>query len=531
MTDTNAINCSFQKYPPLRNPDLVDGTYRNPILHADYSDPDAIRVGNDFWLTTSSFCCLPGLPILHSTDLVNWRIVNHALSSLTPLEHYRTHRAGCGVWAPALRYHAGRYWIFFPDPDFGIYVTTASHPADSWSEPFLLKSGKGLIDPCPLWDEDGRAYLIHAWAKSRSGIKNILTLQEMAADATALLGTSTVVVDGEQMPGWHTIEGPKLYKSRGYYWIFAPAGGVGEGYQAVFRSRSIWGPYEARIVLEQGNTPVNGPHQGAWVNTPAGKDWFLHFQEKLPYGRVLHLQPMQWTDEDWPVIGEYSPRASCGNPVLHHPKPATPKISSSEGPQSSDTFKNGRFGLQWQWQSNFDPSWLGDASLTSRKGLLLRCVSSGNPGSLWTAGNLLLQKITSPSLTFDTELHFHPGAPGDYAGLVVFGYDVFCLVLRKQAQGLFLELLHCADAEELLPATVLESIPHTYASIHLRGVFSQPDQLQFAWSTDGVHFHRFGTTFTVRESKWVGAKIGIFACTTPGNTGNGLADFSHFIVH
>jgi len=152
-------------------PDQGDGTYCNPVLHADYSDPDAIRVGDDFFLTASSLNCTPGLPILHSKDLVSWTIIGHALKNL-PHPRYEKVQSGCGVWAPAIRFHAGKHWIFYPTPDEGIFLVTANHPAGSWSEPHCVQEGKGLIDSCPLWDDDGKAYLVHAYAGSRVGIKH-----------------------------------------------------------------------------------------------------------------------------------------------------------------------------------------------------------------------------------------------------------------------------------------------------------------------------------------------------------------------
>jgi beta-xylosidase len=225
-------------------PDQGDGTYRNPVLFADYSDPDAIRVGNDYWLTASSFNHVPGLPILHSLDLVNWTLVNHALPRLSPNAHFAVPRHGEGVWAPAIRHHEGKFWIFFPDPDFGLYATTTDDPRGNWSAPKMVKAGKGLIDPCPFWDDDGTGYLIHAWAKSRSGVRNRLTLHRLSADHTTVIDDGEIVIDGDRIPGLNTVEGPKLHRRDGYYYVFAPAGGVRDGYQMVFRSREIRGPYE-----------------------------------------------------------------------------------------------------------------------------------------------------------------------------------------------------------------------------------------------------------------------------------------------
>jgi beta-xylosidase len=273
--------------------DQGDGTYRNPIICADYSDPDVIRDGDDFFLVASSFNCTPGLPVLHSRDLVNWTIINRAIKNL-PHPRYAQVQHGQGVWAPSIRKHAGRFWIFFPTPDEGIFLTTADHPAHRWSEPHLVQPGRGLIDPCPLWDDDGRAYLVHAWAHSRSGIKHRLDVRPMAPDGSTLLGDGRSVFNA---PDRHpTLEGPKFHKRNGYYYISAPAGGVATGWQLILRSRHVYGPYDEKVVLEQGSTPINGPHQGAIVEVASGDPWFVHFQDADPYGRIVHLQPVRWVD-------------------------------------------------------------------------------------------------------------------------------------------------------------------------------------------------------------------------------------------
>src|SRR5262249_6136341 len=278
--------------------DNGDGTYKNPIIHADYSDPDVIRVGDDFYLVSSSFNAVPGLPILHSKDLVNWEIIGHALARQPPDDVFSKPQHGNGVWAPSIRYHNGEFFIFYPDPDRGIYMLKAKDPAGRWSEPVLIKEAKGWIDPCPLWDADGKAYLVSAMAASRSGIKSVLIVSGMAPDGTKLLDDGVIVFDGHDPNP--TVEGPKFYQRGGYYYIFAPAGGVGNGWQLALRSKNVYGPYEARIVLAQGKSSINGPHQGAWVETQTGESWFIHFQDKGAYGRVVHLQPMRWVN-DWPV--------------------------------------------------------------------------------------------------------------------------------------------------------------------------------------------------------------------------------------
>ena len=219
--------------------DRGDGTYRNPILYADYSDPDVVRVGDDFYMVSSSFNCVPGIPVLHSKDMVNWQIINHVFKKQIPDTVFNTPQHGKGAWAPSIRYHKGELYVYYGDPDFGIYMSKTSDPLGSWSVPHLLRPAKGWIDPCPLWDDDGQAYLVHAFAGSRSGRKSILVIHRMSEDGKTLLDDGVLVFDGHE--NHPTIEGPKIYKRKGYYYIFAPGGGVPQGWQTVLRSRNyLW---------------------------------------------------------------------------------------------------------------------------------------------------------------------------------------------------------------------------------------------------------------------------------------------------
>lgn len=341
------------------NPDNGDGTYTNPVINADYSDPDVCvgASGEDYYLTASSFQCTPGLPILHSKDLVNWRIVGYALKSLYAGDkkmqrHFASVRHGDGVWAPSIRYHNGEYYIYWGDPDYGVYMVKTRNPAGEWSEPVCVIEGKGMIDTTPLWDDDGRCYLVNGWANSRSRFASVLTVREMNAEGTKAISDPVIVFDGNGTEN-RTCEGPKFYKRDGWYWIMCPAGGVPTGFQLVMRSKSPYGPYESKVVLAQGKTNINGPHQGAWVHTKYGEDWFLHFQDKEAYGRVVHLQPVTWKD-NWPVMGKVPSKGYCGEPVLTYKKPKTAAKVANENPIESDEFNEPRMGLQWQWHANYD---------------------------------------------------------------------------------------------------------------------------------------------------------------------------------
>ena len=388
------------------NPNLGDGRYRNPIIFADYSDPDVVKVGDDFFMTASSFNAVPALPILHSRDLVNWRLVNHAIERFDD-PAFDVPQHGNGVWAPAIRFHKGYFYIFYGDPDRGIYMVRTKDPRGRWDEPVLVREGKGLIDPAPLWDDDGKAYLVHAFAKSRAGFNSVLHVAPMSPDGTRLLGEGRLVFDGND--AHPTIEGPKFYKLHGYYYIFAPAGGVRDGWQTVLRSPSVHGPYEDRIVLAQGDTETNGPHQGAYLELDNGESWFVHFQEYIAYGRIVHLQPVTWQD-DWPVIGADADGDGTGEPVEVHARPDVGAAYATMLPQTSDDFSAARLGLQWQWHANNQHGWY---SLTDRPGYLrLYAQTMAEGANLWQAPHLLLQKLPAPEFSATTHLSLDSAGPG-----------------------------------------------------------------------------------------------------------------------
>jgi beta-xylosidase len=509
--------------------DRGDGTYRNPVLHADYSDPDVVRAGDDYYMTASSFNCAPGLPILHSRDLVNWRLVGHALPRQVPEDHFSVPRHGQGCWAPSFRFHAGRFWIYYPDPDFGIYVVTATDPTGEWSRPVLVKAGKGLIDPSPLWDDDGQVYLVHAWAKSRAGFNNVLTLVRLSADGLRAQDEGKVVIDGNALPGYQTLEGPKLYKRDGWYYVFAPAGGVKQGWQSVFRARSIQGPYQERIVLHQGATDVNGPHQGAWVTTASGEDWFFHFQDKEAYGRVVHLQPMTWRQDGWPVMGADPDGDGRGEPVPTWRKPRLPAGPVSV-PATSDEFDRAPLGLQWQWQANPGEGW---ASFSERAGWLrLRAQPVPSP-NLWLAPHVLLQKWPAPEFTATARLRVAPAAPGEAAGLAVFGHDYAWIGLEQaqaQAEARRLVVRTCTEARSGTPETEAAAVDLDAAEVVLRVAVRVGGRCRFSYSRDGRSFQPLGGEFTARPGHWIGAKVGLFARAAPAAPRAGHVDVDWFRV-
>jgi beta-xylosidase len=506
--------------------DRGDDAYRNPIIHADYSDPDVIRVGDDFYMTSSSFNAVPGLPILRSKDLVNWTIIGNVFTRQPPFDVYSKPQHGNGVWAPSLRYHAGEFYLYYPDPDYGIYLVKAKNPAGPWSEPLLIKEAKGWIDPCPLWDDDGRAYLVSAMAASRSGVKSILVVSRMSTDGTKLLDDGVMVFDGHDKHP--TLEGPKFYKRNNYYYIFAPAGGVETGWQLILRSKNIYGPYEERIALAQGKTEINGPHQGAWVETQSGESWFIHFQDKGAYGRIVHLQPMKWTN-DWPVIGADTDGDGTGEPVLTYKKPNVGKSYAVMTPPDADEFNENGLGLQWQWHANPQPNWAFPAG-----GLgFLRLFNVPLPEdfkNLWGVPNLLLQKFPAPEFTVTTKVTFTPRTDDEKTGLVVMGLDYAYLSVKKKADGLYLSQTVCQDADKQTKEKEGVEVALKSATFYLRVKVEKTAVCHFSYSADGVNFSPVGEAFNARQGKWIGAKVGLFAVRTGKTRETGYADFDWFRI-
>ncbi len=507
--------------------DQGDGTYKNPVLHADYSDPDVIRVGEDFYMTASSFNASPSLPILHSKDLVNWTIINHALPRQIPSEHFSKPQHGNGVWAPAIRFHNNEFYIYYPDPDFGIYMIKTKNIRGVWEKPVLVKAGKGLIDPCPFWDKDGKVYLIHAYAGSRAGIKSILTINQLNEAGTEILDDAVLVFDGHDKHP--TLEGPKLYKHNNYYYISAPAGGVSTGWQLVLRSKNVYGPYEEKIVLAQGNSSVNGPHQGAWVDTPVGEWWFLHFQDKGAYGRVVHLQPMKWVN-DFPVIGIDKDGDGCGEPVITYQKPKTSKNCPVVTPPDSDEFSDNRLGFQWQWHANPGLTWAFPTGITGNL-RMFSVLLPENHKNLWDIPNLLLQKFPAETFQVTTKLRFSPHLPNETFGLVMMGIDYAYLGIQKRNEGLQVFQAACYNADKGETETVSESKQIVLSSdIWLRVIVKKGGVGQFSFSMDGQQYTLLGKEFVAKEGKWIGTKIGMFFSRNQVTNDAGYADIDYFRV-
>lgn len=473
--------------------DQGNGTYINPILNADYSDPDVIRVGNKYYMVASDFHFL-GMQVLESDDMVNWRIISRIYDRFDFAGWNENQRYAGGSWAPAIRYHDNKYWVFFCTPHEGLFMTTAQNPAGPWSKLHLVREIPKWEDPCPFWDDDGKAYL----GRSIHGAGPII-IHKMSPDGTTLLDDGVTVYTGP------VAEGTKIFKKDGYYYLSIPEGGVETGWQTVLRSKSIYGPYEKKVVLEKGSTAINGPHQGSIVNTPDNQWFFYHFQHAGTIGRVVHLQPMYWHD-GWPVIGVDIDRNGIGEPVYSWKKPLESKVCYS--PQTDDDFNSEVLAPQWQFNHNpVNEAW----SLSHTPGsLVLNALTSPN---FRLARNSVTQKIMGYESEATLAVDFSASVEDQRSGLACMGKQNQLLGVKTVKGKNWLYLSNDTTETEV---TQLET-----SLVYLRVSINLPKQsFQYSYSTDNINFTPIGTPFYIRFGFWKGARVALYSFNTRKDAGS-----------
>lgn len=487
--------------------DQGDGTYINPVLNADYSDPDVIRVGRKFYMVASDFHFV-GMQILESDDMVNWTVVTQIFDRFDlPGWDSNSHYAG-GSWAPSLRYHDGRFWVYFCTPDEGLFMTTAKRARGPWEPLCHVRDVRKWEDPCPVWDDEGNAYL----GRSAHGAGPII-LHRMSADGRTLLDEGDTIYQGP------VAEGTKFYRKDGWWYLIIPEGGVGTGWQTALRSKNLYGPYERRIVLEQGSTDINGPHQGALVQGLANDEWwFYHFQEKHPMGRVVHLQPAHWED-GWPVIGTDYDGNGIGEPVYRHSKPSldSPRLmkrSKVRLPQTSDSFKRRKLSPQWQFCHNpHDAFW----SLKEKRGWLT--IHAQKSGTLMMAHNMLTQKCMGWSGQVTTVFDASAMEDGQRAGLLCMGQSFYGLGLLKENGRLYLYsdvMFRAQKIKEYTGTTICVSIKYDAVD----------NRFQYLCGPEADALEPVGQPFSQRNGNWKGCRFGLYTYNTEEDAG--LVRFDSF---
>ena len=497
-----AISLPAQR--PLDWGDQHNGTYKNPVLNADYSDPDVIGVDDKYYMVASDFHFI-GMQVLESFDMVNWHIISQVYDRFDLPGWDENGHYGGGSWAPSIRYHDGLFYVYFCTPDEGLFMSTASDPHGPWSPLHCVKAVEKWEDPCPFWDDDGQAYL--GRSQWRAGP---IIVHRMTPDGKTLLDDGVTVYTGP------VAEGTKFLKRNGYYYLIIPEGGVGTGWQTVLRSRNIYGPYEKRVVLEQGSTDVNGPHQGALVDTPDGTWWFYHFQDTNPAGRVVHLQPARWLD-DWPLIGVDIDGNGIGEPVavweapLSSPEGDTNVLQSNEAP-------SGAVGGAWQWNHNpVDSAW----SLTERPGWLTFHILPA--ATMKDSRNMLTQKTVGYESEATVCLDVSQMKDGDCAGLLCIGKQFMGVGVTQHDGHRHFYLEVDGERQQL-------DVCHKKKVFLRVNIDSQNNRHQFSVSTDGRRFLALGEPFALRTGYWKGSRIGVYSYATGSTAGRAAFHDFHYDV-
>ena len=490
--------------------DQGNGSYRNPVLPSDYSDLDCIRVGDDYYAISSTFQYSPGMIILRSRDLVNWRIIGHVVSDVTQIgpdmNWDRMNRYGRGIWAGAIRYNKGKFWVYFGTPEEGYFMSSATNAAGPWEPLHRMTTEGGWDDCCPFWDDDGQGYFVGTHFKG--GYKT--WLYKLTDDGRDIIPDSGVMInEGSKR------EANKLYKINGtYYHFYSEVGPEGRGIM-MQRSKNIAGPYTEKRKLSHVQAEIHEPNQGGLVQSKSGDWWFLtHHGHGDWEGRPASLLPVTWTD-GWPVIGKVGPDG-IGKMVWTERKPL--QNGPTLVPQSDDDFSGPQLGVQWEW--NYQPraeKW----SLSARSGWLrLNAWKPLRPDNLKLAGNTLTQRVMRSARNVVTvELDPAGMADGQVAGLCHYNRNYGTIAIRREQGALFIET---ARNQAILRGPAINK----NATLKLRSEWGLDGLCRFSYSMDGKTFTSLGEPYQFGWADYRGERIGLFSYNNAGDAG--YADFRSF---
>ncbi len=466
--------------------DNGDGTYSNPLIYGDFPDPDVIRVGEVYYMVSTTMHIFPGATILKSNDLVNWEYCCNPLQKIASTDCYNLNdcdRYSHGQWASSLKYNNGKYYLLFTTLDEGSFLLTTDDPEGTWE---MKELDNSYYDPGLFFDDDGKIYVVY-------GI-NTLKISELDSDFNIMAGTTKEVYSYTVKEG---LEGSHLYKIGDYYYIYATYGGW-PAYQTVLRSINIYGTYEEKLVLDDNNI-----HQGALVETQTGQWWTILFQDNGALGRMPNLQPVQWED-NWPVIGNE------GVAVTTYSKPDVGMVHTEKYLPTNHNFRNYELGMQWGWNHNPDNSkW----SLTKNPDYL-RLETVSVVENLKEAQNTLTQRIlgyhSNTGYLYGTiKMNIENMQDGDVAGIAVF-QDPYAYIGIKVIDG----NKTCVQMNDgvLTTGPVIDN-----AEIYLRvKVNTETDIASFSYSLDNETYIDLGTELDMQFdlSVFTGNKFCIFNFAT-----------------
>ncbi len=485
--------------------DNGDGTYTNPVIAADFPDPDVILVGDTYYMVTTTMFVFPGVTIVKSYDLVNWEYCSNAVQRFDFSKCYDLdgcNRYSHGQWATSLRYHNGKFYLLFITLDEGGFLCKASKPEGPWE---IKKLPKGFYDPGLFFDDDGRIYVAHGYSK--------LYVTEIDNNF-APKGNDSLVYTGDIRRG---LEGTHVYKINDYYYLYCTYGGV-DGIQVALRSKNIYGPYEQKVVIRDTTKGVNfGVHQGALIKTQTGEWWTILFVDQGPFGRFPSLHPVTWVD-DWPIAGV------DGKGVVTYKKPNVGINYPIKILPTSDEFNNAVLGMQWGWNHNPDSAkW----SLTQKPGYI-RLITGKAVSNLREARNTLTQRPfayyskTIPTIAV-TKIDVDHMKDGDIAGLAVF-QDPYAYIAVKQIND-SKYIIMVNNGETIDSVEMKDKTIYLQASAHYG-----TSKASFSYSLDNKKFTSLGNELSMRFNLTVftGNKFCLFNYATK-STG-GYVDFDWFRI-
>lgn len=496
--------------------DMGNGRYKNPIVFADFPDPDVVRVGDTYYMATTTMHHFPGCTLLKSKDMVNWEYCAQPLEQLSAKDNYSLlngqNAYAKGMWACAIAYHDGKFYIMINGNDAGGYVLSATDPEGKWEK---KRIDRVYYDPGMLFD-NGKVYVVCGTTTIR--------MCELDEDFNFIREKTLLTADA-------MLEGCHLYKIGGYYYIYGTYGGWPSG-QTVLRSKDVFGPYEEKMLVEKWiDGQPNTVHQGALIETPSGEWWTILQQDLGALGRMPNLQPVRWQD-GWPVIGDN------GVPYTSYTKPATGTGSPRVALPTNDNFRSYPIGMQWEWNHNPDD---GAWSLFERPGWL-RLKTSGTADRLTQARNMLTQRIyafhdnPSKASTGTVRLDVTHLQEGDRAGICILQdpYAAIAVEVKDGRRQLvwWKDQLTANDGFTPMQKTQAVDIDSV---VYLRAAITYgTGKAQFYYSLDNKTYRTLGyqTAMKYNLSVFVGARFGLF-CYNSGegtevNSGDGYADFDWF---
>lgn len=495
------------------SPDNGDGTFSNPLMWGDWADPDVIRVGDDFYMVSTSMQYVPGCPVTTSKDLVNWKMAGYAVERYDEDPRYDMQGGTLymnGSWAATIRHHAGKFYVGFCTPygwgtekgNFSICI--ANDIKGPWERTIFPEY---LYDPGLLFDDDGKVYVVHG--------QGTLYVTELNADVKSVKGENVKIWEKRfknpfELGGGFGMEGSHAYKINGKYYITCPAGG-NRGWQICLRSDHIYGPYEYKLIMNDCSSyPTNGMHQGGMVQLKNGDWWFIIMQDRGAIGRVPCLVPVEWVD-GWPMLG------SNGKEVITYTKPAVGKNYPVQVPATTDEFNNSVLGLQWQWNHNPDNAkW----SLKDRKGYMRLKASLAD--SLLNARNTLSQRVQGPSSTGTVVMDVKGLKNGNIAGFGIL-----------ELPYAFIAIQQTGDTRKIIMRngeTTVESIDFTGDKLWMRARATDVNfRATFYYSLDGKKFIPIGNELFMKNGlRWTGNRFALFNYSTTEEGVDGYADFDWF---